>query len=268
MRNPSSILHPLKSRQVGALSQRFDQMNACVVTPTSISPPCGACGIYGHSSIECKLGSVEQLNFIQNNQGISFNQNFHKNPFGEETTRPGYANNQRVIQKSNIELLMENYFLEQSEEVQELKDQTRLLNDSLATLTSKVDSISTHNKISETELSQVVHKISQPKTNKMNAVTLRSGRPLEDPIGRAKPNESEKEICEPQVEETWVERDGEETTPPPFKPKISFPQRFAKSKLDGQFKKIIEMMNKIYIDVPFIEVLTQMPTYAKFLKEI
>jgi len=129
-----------------ALSQKFDNINACVVTPTSISPPCGACGISGHSSIECKLGSVEKLNFIQNNQGMSFNQNVHKNPFGQETALPGYANIQRVIQKSNLELLMENYFFNQSEQVQELKDQTRLLNDSLATLTSKVDSISSHNK--------------------------------------------------------------------------------------------------------------------------
>ncbi|KEH26708.1 hypothetical protein MTR_6g471360 [Medicago truncatula] len=194
-------------------------MNACVVTPTSNFPPCGACGISGHSSIECKLGSVEQLNFIQNCQGISLNQNFHKNRFGEDTTIPGYANSQRVIQKSKIELLMENYFLKQSEQLQELKDQTRLLNDSLATLTSKVDFTSTHNNVSEIELSQVVHKVSQPKTNKLNAVTLRSGRPLEDTIGRAKPNESEKEVSKPQVKEARVERDGEDTTPPPFKPK-------------------------------------------------
>ena len=57
------------STKVNALSQRFDNMNACAVTPTSISPPCGACGISGHPSIECKLGSVEQLNFIQITKG-------------------------------------------------------------------------------------------------------------------------------------------------------------------------------------------------------
>jgi len=38
--------------------------------------------------------------------------------------------------------------------------------------------------------------------------------------------------------------------------------------LDEQFRKFIEMMNKLYINVPFTKVLTQMPTYAKFLKEI
>ncbi|XP_039683809.1 uncharacterized protein [Medicago truncatula] len=160
-------------------------------------------------------------------------------------------------------------FVQNGQRLQELKDQTRLLNNSLATLTTKIDSISSHNKISETQLSQVVRKVDHP--NKMNAVTLRSGKPLEDPIRRTETNDSEKEIREPPSRETRAEREEprvEENTPPTFKPKIPFPQRFAKSKLDEQFKKFIEMMNKIYIDVPFTEVLTQMPTYAKFLKEI
>jgi len=89
----------------------------------------------------------------------------------------------------------------------------------------------------------------------MNAITLRNGRQLEDPIGKAKPSEVEKESNELQGEETRVESE-KPTTPAPYKPKIPFPQRFAKSKLDEQFKKFIEMMNKLYIDVPFTEVLT------------
>ena len=101
----------------------------------------------------------------------------------------------------------------------------------------------------------------------MNSVTLRNGKKLEGPIGKANPSEIEKESSEPQVEGIRIESE-KQITPPPFKPKIPFPQRFAKTKLDEQFKKFIEMMNKIYIDVPFTDVLTQMPTYAKFLKEI
>jgi len=270
MNKISSLDH--LSVKVDALFQKFDKINVSVITP--ISPPCGACGNLGHTSIECKLGSavesIEQLNFIQNNQGKRSNQFFYKilqNPFGQKKALPGYANSERVTQKSSLKLLMENYFLNQSEQLQELKDQTRLLNDSLATLTLKVDSISSHNKILETQISQVVQKVSQLKTNKMNVVTLRNGRQLEDPVGKAKPNEIKKEISEPQGEETRVESE-KPTTPPPFNPKIPFPQRFAKSNLDEQFKKFTEMMNKIYIDVPFTEVLTQVPTYAKFLKEI
>jgi hypothetical protein len=201
--------------KIDALTHNFEKLNVSSITPTSTSTP-PSCEPFG----ERKLGSVEQINFIQNNQG---------------TAPPSYANVQRVIQKSNLELLMENYLFNQSEQLQELKDQTRLLNDSLATLTSKVDSISPHNKILEIQLSQVIQKVSQPKTDKMNVVTLRSGRQLEDTVEKAKPSEDERETSEPQREEARVESKEPqvvETTPPPFKPKIPFPQRFAKSKLD------------------------------------
>jgi len=161
------------SPKVDTLSQKFDKINISVVTPTSTSPPCGACGVLGQTSIECKVGSVaeniEQLNFVQNNQGMRSNQIFyktHQNPFGQKTTLPSYANSQRVTQKSSLELLMESYFSNQSEQLQELKTQTRLLNDFLAKLTSKVDSLFSHNKTLETQISQVVQEVSDEHNRK------------------------------------------------------------------------------------------------------
>ena len=120
---------------------------------TSVLSPCGACGIFGHTSIDCKPSSVventEQLNFVQNNQGMSSNKTFYRNPFGQKTTPPGYVNNQSVFQKSSLELFMENYFLNQTEQLQELEDQTRLLNDSLAKISPNIDFIPSHDKILE-----------------------------------------------------------------------------------------------------------------------
>jgi len=131
-------------------------MNVSDVTPTPVSPPCGVCRISGHISIKCPLGSaaenIEQINFIQYNQGMRQPQNFYKNsqnPF-RQTAPPNYKNNQRVAQKSSLELLMEKHFTNQSEQLQELKNQTGLLNNSLAKLTSKVDSIFSHNKVLKT----------------------------------------------------------------------------------------------------------------------
>ena len=40
------------------------------------------------------------------------------------------------------------------------------------------------------------------------------------------------------------------------------------AKLDLQFGKFLEILKKLYINIPFTEGLTQMPSYAKFLKEI
>jgi len=105
------------SAKVDALSQKFYNINISVVTPTSILSPCGACGILGHTSIDCKPGGVveniEQLNFVQNNQGTSSNKTFYKNLqnlFGQKTTLPGYVNNQSVIQKSSLELFRKLFF--------------------------------------------------------------------------------------------------------------------------------------------------------------
>jgi len=45
------------SAKVDAFSLKFDKLNDSIVSPTSISSPCGACGVIGHTSIKCRLGS-------------------------------------------------------------------------------------------------------------------------------------------------------------------------------------------------------------------
>ena len=130
-----------------------------------------------------------------------------------------------------------------------------------------MDSVSTHHKILEDQISQVTQQVSQTKTNHLNAITLRNGRQLGDLVGKPKTSEVEKESSEPQGEETKVESE-KPKAPPSYKPKILFPQRFAKSKLDEKFRKCVEKLNKPYINVPFTEALSQMTSYAKFLKEI
>ncbi|XP_063946058.1 uncharacterized protein LOC135151506 [Daucus carota subsp. sativus] len=50
--------------------------------------------------------------------------------------------------------------------------------------------------------------------------------------------------------------------PPPF------PKRLQKHKLDKQFAKFLEVFKKLQINIPFVEALEQMPSYAKFMKGI
>ena len=53
-----------------------------------------------------------------------------------------------------------------------------------------------------------------------------------------------------------------------YKPHVPFPQRLHKSKMDDQFSKFLNMFKKIEINIAFAEALTQMPHYAKFMKDI
>ena len=51
-------------------------------------------------------------------------------------------------------------------------------------------------------------------------------------------------------------------------PPFPLPQRFVKAKLDSKFGKFLDMLKKLHVNIPFLDALSQMPLYAKFLKEI
>ena len=49
---------------------------------------------------------------------------------------------------------------------------------------------------------------------------------------------------------------------------MPFPQRLQKAKREEQFSEFLDIFKNIEINIPFAEVINQMPNYAKFLKEI
>ncbi|KAL4273391.1 hypothetical protein GQ457_13G013790 [Hibiscus cannabinus] len=55
----------------------------------------------------------------------------------------------------------------------------------------------------------------------------------------------------------------EEIRPPP-----PFPQRLKKQKQDYKFKKFLDILKQVHINLPLVEALQQMPNYAKFLKDM
>ncbi|KAL5545217.1 hypothetical protein UlMin_009001 [Ulmus minor] len=97
------------------------------------------------------------------------------------------------------------------------------------------------------------------------AITLRSERELEQS------REASKQAIE---EDTSVPKDQDATTPTaqtlskPSSNIIPFPQRLRKQNLDKQFSKFIDIFKSLHINLPFVDMLEQMPKYAKFLKEV
>ncbi|XP_019239760.1 PREDICTED: uncharacterized protein LOC109219742 [Nicotiana attenuata] len=51
-------------------------------------------------------------------------------------------------------------------------------------------------------------------------------------------------------------------------PALPFPQKLYREKLDKQFERYLDMLRQVNVNFSFTEVLSQMPAYAKFLKEI
>ncbi|XP_022867336.1 uncharacterized protein LOC111387049 [Olea europaea var. sylvestris] len=60
------------------------------------------------------------------------------------------------------------------------------------------------------------------------------------------------------------------TTAPinPHVPPVPFPQRLQKMKLEEQFVRFLDIFKKLHVNIPLIEAISQIPNYAKFLKEI
>ena len=103
----------------------------------------------------------------------------------------------------------------------------------------------------------------------VNAVTLRNGREL--PEVEKEPRKMV-DKGKKTVDETSKEDDFESSKPAPevkaYKLKVPFLARLKQHGLDKQFAKFFKFFKKLHINIPFADALAQMPSYAKFLKEI
>ncbi|GJY93463.1 reverse transcriptase domain-containing protein [Tanacetum coccineum] len=76
----------------------------------------------------------------------------------------------------------------------------------------------------------------------------------EEPIPQPKPKDPK------PIKETLI--------PKPYKPKILYPQRLRKEKIEAQYGKFLDMIRAVRINVPLIDILAGMPNYGKFLQEL
>ena len=106
------------------------------------------------------------------------------------------------------------------------------------------------------------------------AVQLRSGKELEKEKSEKECNKGEGSLenaeslekerkNEKQEEGERNEKKGQNSMTA-----VQFPQRLQKSKIEEQFARFLKTLQKLEISMPFTEVVTQMPLYVKFLKEI
>ncbi|XP_050909111.1 uncharacterized protein LOC127122878 [Lathyrus oleraceus] len=165
---------------------------------------------------------------------------------------------------------MENFMTTQAQQNKDFANQNAHTSEMMKQLSSKIDVMVTHNKMLETQIFHVAQQQvtiavpvgtfpGQPQPNPKghaNAITLRSGTKLDEPVDPRLQNPSmyqnsgkgTKQVSEP-THDGKVDKNGEsedKETPyvpsPPYKPPIPYPQRLAKSKNEGEFKKFVELM--------------------------
>ncbi|GKB89222.1 reverse transcriptase domain-containing protein [Tanacetum coccineum] len=110
------------------------------------------------------------------------------------------------------------------------------------------------------------------KTMKMDAqnkeLQSRSKQSNLDHSDDDKPIEDEDEESTPQSKSQTPKPAKETPIPKPYKPKIPYPQRLKKEKMEAQYGKFIDMIRAVPINLPLVDVLAGMSNYGKFLKEL
>ncbi|GJZ16480.1 hypothetical protein Tco_0552157 [Tanacetum coccineum] len=119
----------------------------------------------------------------------------------------------------------------------------------------------------------------QFRNEHVNVVSTRSGKSYnppvnlndqqkyyETPINFDSDDEDKESTPQPKTQNPKPVK--ETPLPKPYKPKIPYPQRLRKEKMEAQYRKFLDMIRVVRINVPLIDVLAEMPNYGKFLKEL
>nr|GEV05242.1 reverse transcriptase domain-containing protein [Tanacetum cinerariifolium] len=110
----------------------------------------------------------------------------------------------------------------------------------------------------------------------VNFVFTRSGLTYDSPVNpNAKTtviqDDSNDEVDEAEKEVELSSSKQTKSDPPllkAYKPKIPYPQRLRKVKMEERYAKFIDLIKEVRINLPLVDVLAGMPNYGKFLKDL
>ncbi|XP_057791277.1 uncharacterized protein LOC131008396 [Salvia miltiorrhiza] len=95
--------------------------------------------------------------------------------------------------------------------------------------------------------------------------------PVEEPPKEARMEEQVKEPLQPREEEKEKEKEPEvklHKAAKPYKPPVPYPSRLKNEKLDQQFTDFYNMLAKVNVNLPLLDVIRNVPAYVKFFKEL
>ena len=124
--------------------------------------------------------------------------------------------------------------------------------------------------------------VKNPKNDKhCMAITTRGGKQTIDPpmpSNEEKVTNDDDKVVKGSGEEEESTGEAEESTGkdeevpmkviPMPRPPLPFPHRLVKKTEDGKYRCFITMLKQLSINVPLVESLKQMPSYAKFIKDL
>ncbi|KAI5335268.1 hypothetical protein L3X38_025401 [Prunus dulcis] len=277
--------------QVASLEKKLDSMLNMV---PKIAEVCAICNILGHPTYQCSASEAypefvqEQVNLMN-----SYNQRPRNDPFSN-TYNPGWRDHPNLSWKNNNQF--QNF---QPKPATTLEDTVKMLAQNTVQFQQTTNSTLQQHSAAltkmETQLGQIADALSQREPGKFPSqlvilqrdqeqakavITLRSGKVINNGVGNEVTNESDRVNAHPTQEEnekpnddpskatSWFEAPNFHKAEKPYSPPIPFPGRLAKSKQDKSFKEIFDILSKVNVNLPLLDVIRKMPAYRKFFKEL
>ncbi|CAM8905466.1 unnamed protein product [Rhodiola kirilowii] len=230
-------------------------------------------GQYNNQAQQSQNNNSYQPSTQYNNQYSNQSQGQQNQNSGNYSYQPQQPKQQESGSSSSMEAMMAKFLAEQDKKVQGLQQ--------------VIDQLVIQNRMLETQVAQQANSAtmeqgklpSTPEHNtreSVNAITLRGGKQLEMIPAQTTRNSVEKSALNsaPAEEETSNEAEdrnensAQTVEPAPYKPPIPFPQRLKGARRDKEFMQFVDKIRTLYITMPFTDAITQIPTNAKFMKEI
>ncbi|XP_034213009.1 uncharacterized protein LOC117625579 [Prunus dulcis] len=277
--------------QVASLEKKLDSMLNMV---PKIAEVCAICNIPGHPTYQCSASEAypefvqEQVNLMN-----SYNQRPRNDPFSN-TYNPGWRDHPNLSWKNNNQF--QNF---QPKPATTLEDTVKMLAQNTVQFQQTTNSTLQQHSAAltkmETQLGQIADALSQREPEKFPSqpvilqrnqeqakavITLRSGKVINNGVGNEVTNESDHVNAGPTQEENEKPNDDPSNATSsfeapnfhkaekPYSPPIPFPGRLAKSKQDKSFKEIFDILSKVNVNLPLLDVIRNMPAYGKFFKEL
>ncbi|CAL2239421.1 unnamed protein product [Prunus armeniaca] len=277
--------------QVASLEKKLDSVLSMA---PKIAEVCAICKIPGHPTYQCSASEAypefvqEQVNLMN-----SYNQRPRNDPFSN-TYNPGWRDHPNLSWKNNNQF--QNF---QPKPATTLEDTVKMLAQNTVQFQQTTNSTLQQHSAAltkmETQLGQIADALSQREPGKFPSqpvilqrnqeqakavITLRSGKVINNRVGNEVTNESDHVNAGPTQEEhekpnedpsnatSSYEAPNFHKAEKPYTPPIPFPGRLAKSKQEKSFKEIFDILSKVNVNLPLLDVIRNMPAYGKFFKEL
>ncbi|XP_022889018.1 uncharacterized protein LOC111404443 [Olea europaea var. sylvestris] len=273
------------SAKIDSLVHKIENMSQSTNAVQAKRASCEECGT-DHSTVNCTIliQGTEQVDFIQRGQcqqnnpySDTYNPCWRKRPniswSNQNPTAPHGSQFQQAEKRISLEEMF-GKFMEKTDQYMDVNNQfMRKIETTLQNQSAAIKNL-------ETQMGQMAQALSGREHVK--AITTRSGVQLPEfhvkrpTVNKEKVPSTDEEHAE-QTEQTTDTSIKESSNTPqvkatapikPYEPLIPFPQRLQKHKLDKQYIKFLEVFKELHINIPFADALVQMPSYAKFLKDI